>query len=307
MNATWTDTLVFPWQRRSIVSGPAASSRKDIHFAHLRSTSIRYRVAGAGAKTIVLATDPPVTLEQYDDLIGYLSREFRVVVFENPAFGFSLPRLGMGFAFESACAIALEFLTHLNQPPYVPAFPCASAYVAIRLAGMHPELVSDLVVIQAPDWHEELKWKRRCDPKNILGLPYLGQIFFRLTKRRNAGIWYRWAVGNKGLLDQFLQPTLHAFAHGARFSLASSFQQYLIPPEPNFPKVRQPTLIIWGLVDRTHRGTDMASTLRYAPHAQVVHLETAGHFPELEQPARFAQELDQFLSHSGHSQPRQLP
>ncbi|MGH8529280.1 MAG: alpha/beta fold hydrolase [Nevskiales bacterium] len=298
MDATWIDTLILPWQRRKILSGPAASSRKDVHFVQLTAATLRYRISGQGPKTIVLVTDPPVVLEQYDDLIWYLAGDYRVVVFEMAAFGFSLPHLGTPFHFESAVGIVREFLTRLDLGPSVLAFPCAAAYMAIALAGWHPELVSDLVIIQAPDWHEEQKWKRTRDPKNILGRPYIGQILISLLKRRRVGDWYRLALGNPALLDEFLQPTLEAFGRGARFSLASSFQKYLTEAEPAFAPVRQPTLIVWGKNDRSHCKTDMASTLRYAPHAQLVYLPETGHFPELERPKEFANLLHGFFRNS---------
>ena len=291
MNGTWLDTLVTPWRRARVHRGPGSRTRTDLHFMHLPRASIRYRLAGTGTRTIVFCADPPVTLELYDALIAELSADFRVVVFELPAFGLSLPRLGLDFGLEAMAGVIREFLQQLALGPYVLAFPCVPAYSALWLAGHHPELVSGLVLMQAPDWQQELHWKHGRDPKNILGLPYLGQILLRLLRRRRAGMWYRLALGRRELLEHFTQTTQCAFDHGAGFSLASAFQRHLSGAEPAFGSINQPALVVWGEADRSHRETERESILRYLPQARMVRFAEGGHFPELEAPERFAAEV----------------
>ncbi|MFP5304789.1 MAG: alpha/beta fold hydrolase, partial [Gammaproteobacteria bacterium] len=291
VNATWLDTLIPPWQRRRALRGPGASSRADIRYVHLPEASIRYRIAGDGARTVVLCADPPVVLELYDELIARLAAEYRVVVFEPPAFGLSLPRAGLDFSMEATARVIGAFLDALGTAPYVLAFPCVPAYCALWLAAQRPQLVEALVLMQAPSWHEELKWKRGRDPKNVLGRPWLGQILLRLLRRKRASAWYRLALGRRELLPTFAAETERAFEHGACFSLASAFQRFLTATEPGFAAVHQPALVIWGGADRSHAQTDRESIRRHLPQARIVHIDDAGHFPELEAPQRFAAEL----------------
>jgi pimeloyl-ACP methyl ester carboxylesterase len=291
VDGSWLDTLVTPWRRARVHRGPRSRTRPDLHFMHLHSASIRYRLAGAGARTLVFCADPPVTLELYDTLIAELAADFRVVVFEMPAFGLSLPRFGLDFGLEAMAGVIREFLQHLALGPYVLAFPCVPAYSALWLAGHHPEMVRGLVLMQAPDWRQELRWKHGRDPKGILGRPYLGQILLRLLRRRRAGLWYRMALGRQDLLEPFTRTTQCAFDQGAGFSLASAFQRHLEGPEPAFGPIRQPALVVWGEADRSHRTTDRTSIRRYLPQARLVSFAEAGHFPELEAPQRFAAEL----------------
>lgn len=293
MNAAWLDTLVTPWRRRRV---QREAAQGGMRFMHLERASIRYRIAGAGPRTLVLCTDPPVLLEMYDELIAALAADWRVIVFEPPAFGLSLPRMGLDFSMPATAEIVREFLQRLDFGPYVLAFPCVPAYCALWLAARHPQLASGLVLMQAPDWSEELRWKRRRDPKNILGRPWIGQIALRLLRRKRAGDWYRLALGRKDLLQPFTEQTRHAFDHGACFSLASAFQKFLVDAEPDFSGIYQPALVLWGHADRSHAETDRESIRRHLPHARIVHLPEAGHFPELEAPQRFAQELRTLFS-----------
>ncbi|MDB5973876.1 MAG: alpha/beta hydrolase family protein [Nevskia sp.] len=109
MNGSWLDTLVTPWRRARVTHGPGSRTRPDLHFMHLPGASIRYRMAGSGERCLVFCADPPVTLELYDALITALAPDFRVVVFELPAFGLSLPRLGLDFGLEAMAGLIGDF------------------------------------------------------------------------------------------------------------------------------------------------------------------------------------------------------
>jgi pimeloyl-ACP methyl ester carboxylesterase len=295
MNATWIDTLVTPAQRRKVRRGRAASTRPDLRFVDLKQASIRYRLAGAGPRTIVFAADPPVVVELYDELIRLLAGHCRVVVFEIPAFGLSLPRLGMPFDIVGIAEIIGEFLEKLGLGPYVLSFPCVTGFAAMWLAARHPHLVESLILTQVPDWEQELHWKQRRDPRNILGRPVLGQVLMKLLARKRAGAWYRYALAGETLVPQFSAATEQAFADGARFSLASVYQK-LMGPEPPFGRIRQPTLALWGDADRSHAQTDKGSILRYFDQARVVHWAEVGHFPELEAPEAFVREISPIIA-----------
>ncbi len=83
-------------------------------------------MVGDGSQTLVLAADPPVVIEQYDELIQCLEDDFRVIVFEIPGFGFSLPRSGFRFDFTKVNDLVAEFLRRLALGPYLLAFPITS-------------------------------------------------------------------------------------------------------------------------------------------------------------------------------------
>jgi pimeloyl-ACP methyl ester carboxylesterase len=291
VDGTWLDTVVTPWRRARVIRGPGSRTRPDLHFMHLGRASIRYRDSGGPGRPIVFCTDPPVVLELYDALLAELAADHRVIVFELPAFGLSLPRLGLSFGLEPMAELVGEFLQRLQLGPAILAFPCVPAYSALWLATRRPELVSGLVLMQAPDWPQELHWKQGRDPKNILGRPYVGQVLLRVLRRRRAALWYRLALGRRELLEPFSAVTDCSFEHGGGFALASAFQKHLAGPEPDFGTPVQPALVVWGEADRSHPHTDKASILRYLPQARMVQLEDVGHFPELEAPQRFAAEL----------------
>ncbi len=82
-----------------------------------------------------------------------------------------------------------------------------------------------------------------------------------------------------------------AYDHGASYCLPSLMQGLFGGKETRFGKVEQPTVVLWGGIDRSHRRADTRSVLRYFHDAPFVTFEHAGHFPEVEEPERFVQLL----------------
>lgn len=289
--STWIDTIAPDLRSRSITHSAVFNSRPGMAYVSLPEAIIRYRMVGEGAQTLVFAADPPIVIEHYDELIEELRNDFGVIVFEVPGFGFSLPTRRARFDFAYANDVVAEFLRRLALGPYILAFPCVSAYGAIDIASRHPELVSGVVMIQAPSWAEEVKWKHGRDTTGLLCRPIIGQLALKALKRRRAPQWFAAAVGRQEMLTSFVQTADQAFSHGACFCLASAFQRYLTDVPPPLAPIAQPTLAVWGEADRSHRHTDKTSTKDYCPNAKEVRLASAGHFPELEEPQLFAREI----------------
>jgi pimeloyl-ACP methyl ester carboxylesterase len=136
---------------------------------------------------------------------------------------------------------------------------------------------------------------RRHRYRGALSKPLLGQIVLQVLKRQRAPLWFEAAVGNRLCLADFIETTDRALGGGACFCLASAFQRYLTDAPPPLEPVRQPSLIIWGEADKSHRRTDKTSSRVYCSEAKEFSFAQAGHFPELEQPELFAQTLKQWI------------
>jgi pimeloyl-ACP methyl ester carboxylesterase len=271
-----------------------ASTRKRGYGVFDAGTAlIRYRTAGRG-QPIVFAADPPVVLEQYDELVRELAFDHAVTIIELPGFGFSAARSGFDFSVSAVTRVVTSFLDTLGSAPFVLAFPCATAYSAVAIANDRPDLVSAVVLAQAPSWSEELAWKARRDPKGILSTPFLGQLALRARRRTRSPDWFKAAAGSLRRCHQFIETTDAAFDNGATFSLASAFQRFLVGA-PALAPVQVPALFVWGLADRTHRRTDRLSSRTLARDAHIIEAPELGHFPELEDPQWFGRSVRAFL------------
>jgi pimeloyl-ACP methyl ester carboxylesterase len=288
------DSLDFQLQERRARARSSGLS----HVVHIDvgDALVRCRIEGKGP-TIVFCVDPPVVIEQYDRLVRALSSDFRVVVFEPPGFGFSVARPSFDPSFEGTTRAVARFLRALGHGPYTLAFPCVTAFAALDVASRYPGLVERLVLMQAPSWEEELRWKERRDPKGVLGTPVVGQVAMRLLKRRRAPAWFDAAVGDRARTGELKRTTDDALRHGAQFGLATAFQSYLVPGAAP-PASTRPTLVVWGEADRSHAKTDRESSRALGRDVTIVTAAELGHFPELERPEWFAGVLRAFVQRS---------
>ena len=283
------------WRKRIewAQSGPAASSCSGIAFYEDDECFIRYRKIGSGP-AIVFLCDGPATMEVYDALIEHLSSSYTVIVFETPGNGFSVPKPGFSFDFIPSNDAVARFLRAVVGERAILAFSCGGAYAAVDIASRHPDLCSQLIIIQAPSWEEEMRWKQSRDPRGLISTPFLGQIVFPRMMKPRAPAWYQLSMADTPMVERLCSCTAHAFEQGATFALPTLFQNYLAGESPPFEIAKQPALAIWGLQDDSHAATDKQSSTCLAKHVEVKTLQHVGHFPELEDPAGFRQLLNEF-------------
>lgn len=292
MLAALLDTLPSALKAKRIIRRVRQNQLPDYHVAELDNCYIRYREAGKGAHTLVLAIDPPLTLECYDELLSTLAKDYRVFVFELPGFGYSMMKRGFNFAFDATVETLHQLLRHWNAGPYSLAFPCASAYFSIALANRHPELVSHLAMVQAPSWKQEQAWKHRLDPHKVLNRPILGQLFIKVKKRMVAKQWVNFASNTESFTHQatpLIEQQLHK---DGCYCLASAMQYCLPTKSPTLTTIVQPTTLVFGTEDKSHKATNFESIRQYSSDISLKGIEGAGHFPELEAPLQFKRIVD---------------
>lgn len=276
------------------VGFPSASCG-NLHFYEDDECLIRFRKAGTGPK-LVLVCDPPATLEAYDQLIEILKDSFTVFAFELPGNGFSVPKPDYSFEFQPTNNAVARFLRACVGEGAILAFSCGACYAALDIAARYPELCASLVLMQAPSWKEELKWKKGRDATGIIGVPFLGQLVFPRMMVPRAPAWFQLCMGVPAAIDHCSTCAAAAFEHGGTFCLPTMFQSYLIGKQTPFERPEQPALVIWGTLDGSHAATDKSSSKELAKNVELVALDNVGHFPELENPMQFKGILQKHLA-----------
>ena len=293
----WVDTRGGPRRQRRFREGWSARTSDEIRFYSTPNVQYRYRERASAqpdAPTIVLTADPPVTLEAYDELLDVFEQQFRIVVVELPAMGFSATRTGFSFGFRETNDDLARFLEGVVGTPAILAFSCVAGLAAIDLASRHPELASHVVVMQTGDVAAFDRWKAARDPHGILGKPVAGQIMMKRLARKRMPDWYRLAVGRPESVPPLCACAAESFEHGALWSLASAYQVY-VNPNNELGRVTQPLLAVWGRADGSHPDAHERSALSFAEHATLIAFDDLGHFSELEDPARIFATIRDFV------------
>lgn len=235
-----------------------------------------------------MAPDGPNVIEHYEELIGLLARTARVVCLEMPGFGYSLPEASYSHSLDEGARAILGVLDGLDISTATLAFSCANGFYALRAAQSAPERIVSVVLSQTPALGSMHAWTSRVIPRP-LRTRGLGQFTGWLFRRRITRDWYRLALPRSTDPTPFQDKALHALSSGACFCLAGVVQSLVREAESSLQGVTTPCTMIWGDQDHSHRATDPESLRDCVPHAEILHFEDSGHFPDIEQPERFAE------------------
>src|SRR5262245_9016618 len=107
-------------------------SRPDTKLWSVPGAVLRVRVAGERGPCLVIVPDPPNVIEHYDRLIALLAPHMRVVCFEAPGFGFSVPAPDFDWSLAAQTRVMAALLTRLGHGPYLLALPCFAGLLAVK-------------------------------------------------------------------------------------------------------------------------------------------------------------------------------
>ena len=264
----------------------AASQVLATRFVNTPSGSLRVFDSGTDKPCVVLVPDGPNVVEHYEPLIALLEPNLRVVCFDMPGFGYSLPRSSYEHTLHQGAHAVLCVLDALNIKNATLAFTCANGLYALRVAQLAPDRIRNMVLSQTPSLNAMHAWT-----KGIIGavhFPVVGQIFAWIFRKHFACVWYPLALPRSTDPKPFQKKSHKALSAGSCFCLASVVQGLCREQEISLKNITTPCTMIWGEKDRSHKGTDPNSLLALVPKAEIVRFSDCGHFPDIEQPERFA-------------------
>lgn len=271
-------------RRHAAVPGPAGTRWLDTAVGRLRVFD-----SGGSGPVILFAPDGPCIIEHYAPLIAQLRPRFRVLCVDLPGFGYSFPRAAHDHRIASGADAVLAVLDALDLRNVTLALSCVNGFYAMAAAARAPERVARLVLAQTPSLAAMRAWTAAIVPRPVR-LPVVGQLLSFATRRRIADGWFKVALARREARAPFQKTADDALAAGACYCFAGVVQGMAREPDhpPALAELRLPVTLVWGARDRSHRATDPASIRSLLPQAEIVVFEDCGHFPELEDPSRYA-------------------
>jgi len=254
---------------------------------HTPAGGVRVHDSGTEKPCVVLVPDGPNVIEHCKLLIDLLSPRLRVVCFDMPGFGFSFPPSSYDHSLDRGAQAVLGVLDSLGIRKATLAFSCANGFYALRAAQLDPQRISNLVLSQTPSLTAMHAWTNRVVPWP-LRIPAVGQVLAWLFRRKAAQGWYRIALPRTTSPQPFQEKALDALSGGACFCLAGVVQGLARETTDSLNGVTTPCTLIWGARDHSHKCTEPKSLQELVPGAEIVRFEDCGHFPDIEQPERFA-------------------
>lgn len=238
-----------------------ASTQYPVHYKTTRigNQDIFYREAGPkNAPVILLLHGFPTSSNMFRNLIPRLAGSFHLVAPDYPGYGqSSMPdRESFSYTFDNYAKIVSELAEQLGLNKYALYLMDYGAPVGYRLALLHPERVTGLIVQNGNAYEDGLRefWdpikKYWAKPEDPSGIAYL-------VEPEKTRWQYENGVSDKTLLDPstwtldqigldrpgnaYIQADV-MYDYGTNLALYPEFQAF-------FRKYQPPTLIVWGKND----------------------------------------------------------
>ncbi|NIJ13933.1 pimeloyl-ACP methyl ester carboxylesterase [Saccharomonospora amisosensis] len=271
---------------------------------HVRSTP------GSEDATAVYVHGLGGSSTNWTDLAGLLAPSAQGIAPDLPGFGFSEPADGFNFSLRAHADVVARLIEERGVGPVHLVGNSMGGAISLLLAAQRPELVRTLTLISpaVPD--------RRPDPRRLsdprLALAYL-PIVGKKARRELAALGPRERAAQVIKLC-FAEPesfpshrlTELAEEHGARIGLEwadaalsrttmeifrawftlGSGSLWSVPP-----KVRAPSLVVWGTHDKVISVRRAERTARLLPRGRLLVLPRTGHVAQMERPVTVARAM----------------
>jgi pimeloyl-ACP methyl ester carboxylesterase len=261
-----------------------------------------YRMEGSGP-ALLLLHGIAGSSRTWRDVIPRLTDRFTVIAPDLMGHGLSEKPVG-DYSLGSFASGIRDLLDVLGIDRATVVGQSFGGGVAMQLAYQHPELCNRLVLVDSGGLGREVSWMLRF--MTLPGSEYLmpvifprfvrdwGDTVFRVINGRGIRLsritemWSAYASLAESENRQAFARTIRAVIDPGGQSVSAMDRLYLASP--------MPTLIIWGDRDDIIPLSHAHAAHDAIPGSQLVVIEGAGHFPQIEEPEQFVSALVDFIN-----------
>jgi len=269
-------------------------------FIAIEGMQVHYRDEGEGFP-IVLIHGTGASLHTWDDWTTQLTKSFRVIRLDLPAFGLTGPSKHADYSIASYTKFLSQFLEKIKLDKFYLAGNSLGGNIAWNYAAEYPDKVLKLILIDASGLPT---FTPQPPIFKMAKIPILNSLFLCITPkfiiRKNIEQVYADKLKvTDALVTRYHTMALRignrkAFIERAKTDFNGAKKVNLV----KLKSVKTPTLLIWGAKDTwipLGNGKRMDSML---PNSKLVILENSGHVPMEENPKESLEFLKSFLNKS---------
>lgn len=284
-DASWVDRAAYPFPP---------------HYVSLPAGEMHYVDEGKGEPLLLVHGTPTWSFE-YRHVIAALSLQCRCIAPDHLGFGLSERPANFAYTPEAHAAALGGFVEKLGLNRFTLVVHDFGGPIGLPLALRAASQVRRLVILNS------FAWPIDGDPMargaRIAGGP-AGRLLYKYANASQKLIMPSAYGDRKKLTGAIHQQYLEVFRdRDARVQVLHALARALLASRAHYqslldalPGLRVPTLVLWGMKDSAFRPHQLERWRALLPHASVVRLEQAGHWPHEEEPARVVEELRRFLN-----------
>lgn len=260
-------------------------------YVTLDGVTVRYREAGEG-DTLVLVHGITRSLEDWEDSLVRLARDFHVIALDLIGFGRS-DKPDVPYSMPGLARFLRAFLDGVGVGPAIVVGSSLGGAVALQFAAMYPARTLGLVLVGSAGFGRDVSLSLRLatvpgvgealsTPTRASVALVLRDVFFDASFVTRARIDRELAIARTPGTRRAFLSVVRAFGswRGVRFEWQDAITKRL-------RTANVPMLIVWGRQDRILPVTHVKAARARYPHATFHVFDRCGHFPHIERADAF--------------------
>jgi pimeloyl-ACP methyl ester carboxylesterase len=239
----------------------------------------RYIDEGEG-KVLLLLHGLFGALSNWESVVDRFRSQYRVVIPMLPIYEMPIRKADL----DGLLLHLQAFVKHYKLEHMTVMGNSLGGHIALLYTLAHPEKVERLVLTGSSGLFE-----------NAMGGSYPKRGSYEYIKERVEYTFYDPKTATKDYIDEVFETTKSIPKCMRIVSIAKSAQRHNLAND--LPKIKAPTLLIWGLNDTITPPMVAHEFARLIPNATLRFIDKCCHAPMMEHPEKFNQILSDYLSH----------
>ena len=226
-------------------------------------------------------------LSNFDEVINYFSKDFRVLMPELPIYTFPLLKTSVkGFA-----KYLHDFFDYKKIDRAILLGNSLGGHVALYFTNKNPDKVLALILTGSSGLYEK-----------SMGDSYPKRKNYDYIKRKAQEVFHNPKVATKELVDEVFEVVNNRMKVIRTLALAKSAIRHNMAND--LPKINIPTCLIWGRDDKVTPPEVAEDFKKLLPDADLYWIDKCGHAPMMEHPKKFIEIMDKWLIRRGFKKPQ---
>jgi pimeloyl-ACP methyl ester carboxylesterase len=285
---TWAGLVAYAyWPGTPEVPARQLASTDD-RFVTVNGLDIRYRSYGEstpGKPELILLHGFANSAQSFRLLAPLLAGSYHVIAMDMPGFGLSAKPVDHDYHNDAQARMVMDFATALGMPRYVVGGHSLGGTIALHVAVADPR-ASGLVLMNpgiittgVPPITQYLFFPLPRAMAKTFGTREFRERFLRQSFIDQS------VVTDQVMEDMMLAPRSEGYLDG----MTSMMGQYIEGGELRLlAQVRVPTLIVWGMQDKSKKPTELDELQSMLPGSVAIRVQESGHYVHEEQPQQVA-------------------
>jgi pimeloyl-ACP methyl ester carboxylesterase len=217
-------------------------------------------------------------LSNFDEVIEYFSKDFRVLMPELPIYTFPLLKTSVkGFS-----KFLHEFYAFKKVDNAILLGNSLGGHVTLYFTNKNPKKVKAMVLTGSSGLYEK-----------SLGDSYPQRKNYEYIKRKAQEVFYNPRVATKELVDEVFEVVNNRMKVIRTLALAKSAIRHNMAKD--LPNLNVPACLIWGKNDLVTPPNVAEEFKKLLPDADLFWIDNCGHAPMMEHPAEFIDIMDKWF------------